>query len=53
MSKGIPQLFWFCIAALFDWLKNLIFYRFLNELGGDVKPLALSPSYFLNNWKGT
>ena len=34
-------------------IKDLVSVQMIASLGGDVKPLALSPSYFLINWKGT
>ena len=34
-------------------IKDLVLVQMIASLGGDVEPLALSPSYFLINWKGT
>ena len=34
-------------------IKDLVSVQMIASLGGDVKPLALSPSYFLINWKRT
>ena len=33
-------------------IKDLVSVQMIASLGDDVKPLALSPSYFLINWKG-
>ena len=34
-------------------INDHVSVQMIASLGGDVKPLALSPSYFLINWKGT
>ena len=34
-------------------IKDLVSVQMIASLGGDVKPLALSPSYFLIDLKGT
>ena len=34
-------------------IKDHVSVQMIASLDGDVKPLALSPSYFLFNWKGT
>ena len=36
-----------------DHVEDLISVKMFTSLGSDVKPLALSPSSFLINWKGT
>ena len=33
-------------------IKDLVSVQLIASLGGDIKLLALSPSYVLNNWKG-
>ena len=48
--KGLKQL----VRLYWLWLKILFrFTLYIASLGGDVKPLAMSPSSFLINWNGT
>ena len=47
-SKLIPQLLWFCIATLCDWLKNLA--PLLDQ--SEVKPIVIYSHAFSRAWHG-